>query len=326
MKRSRTITWEEVRVALLVLAGTAVLALGVYFIGKTGSIFGRRYRLVTLMESASGLAPGAMVQLAGQPVGQVAEIRFIAVEQRPETGEKVAIWLSIDRSFQNQIREDSRAAVQTQGLLGDRLVNIEPGSRSSRVLEPRDTLTASPPLDYEALFSSAQDAVYSLTDVTRDLTRLTQGLLAGEGTMGLLVTDPELYHELVDLSVRLDSTLALANAGDGSLGRLLREDAVYDHLLSSLAALDTVAARVAAGEGSLGRLVASDSVYRSLASTARRADSVLARLQQGRGAAGQLLTDEELYEELLRTVVDLNAILADLRQDPRKYIPPVKIF
>lgn len=326
MKRARAITWEEVRVAVLLVAGLAILGVGVFYVGETGSVFGQRYRLVTLMESSSGLAPGAMVQLAGQPVGQVAEIRFIPVEERPETGEKVAVWLSIDRAVQHQIRGDSRAVIQTQGLLGDRLVNIEPGGRAASVLEPGDTLVASSPLDYEELFSSTREAVTSLTDVTRNLNELTEGLLAGEGTLGLLVSDPALYRELVDLSGSLDSTLALANTGEGALGRLLREGEVYDRLLSSLAAMDTVTGRIAAGEGSLGRLVASDSLYRSLAATARHADSLLARVQEGRGAAGQLFTEDELYEELLRTVVDLNAILADLRQDPRKYIPPVTVF
>ncbi len=304
----------------------AVLALGVFFVGQTGHVFGERYELVTLMRTAAGLVPGAAVQLAGQNVGQVDRIELVSPERRPADGAAVAVWLAINRDVQEQIRRDSRAQTRTLGLLGDKIIDIEPGTTAAAVLSTGDTLLSSEPLDYQLLLQEASDAVYGLTELTDNLADLTARLLAGEGTVGQLVTDDALYLGLVELSASLDTTLTAVNSGEGTLGRLLLDDSVYVHLSAAARSLDSITQTIAEGRGSIGRLLTTDSLYVALTSAARRADSLLAILESGEGSAGKLLADDALYEELLRTIVDLNSIVSDLRENPRKYIPPVEVF
>lgn len=326
MRRSRAITWEEVKVGVMLIIALGLLAASIFFIGDMGSVFGDRYELVTLMRSAQGLAPGASVQLAGQPVGQVARIGFIGPEDRPPTGEGLAVWLAINRQVQSQIRSDSRARIRTLGLLGDRIIDIEPGSPGARTLEPGDTLVAAEVFDYAELLDEASTAVVSLTDLVRSLDALTRDLLAGEGTVGQLLVNPDLYDHLVGMSGDLSRLLASVNSGEGALGRLVQDDELYDRLVGAIESLDSVTAKLARGEGSLGRLLGSDSLYESLAGAASSTDSLLAGLRSGEGSIGQLIVDEALYEELLRMIVELNSILADLRANPDKYIPPIKVF
>lgn len=326
MRRSAPITWDQVRVGLFLLVALALLALGVFLVGDTGHVFGERYRLVTLLRSSAGLVPGAPVQVAGRSAGQVDRIEFIEPERRPPSGEAVAVWLAVDREVQALVRADSRARLRTQGLLGDRLVDIEPGSAGARVLQPGDTLAAVEALDYQEALDQASEAVTTFTELVRNLTELTGGALAGEGALGRLVTDEALYDRLVDLAGTLDRLLERAVAGEGSLGRLLADDALYERLASAAAALDSLTSAIAAGEGTLGRLAVSDSLYRAVGDAAARTDSILQGVQAGRGALGRLVTEDEAYEELLKTLVELNAILEDLRADPAKYIPPVKVF
>lgn len=326
MRRSTPLTWEQVRVGALLMAALALLALGVFFIGQVGHVFGDRYRLVTMMRSGAGLVPGAAVQLAGQNVGQVESIRWIDPEDRPETGETVLMELAVNRAVQGQIRTDSRARLRTQGLLGDRVVDITPGSAGAVVLQPGDTLVAEEPLDYQEILEQASGAVTGLTELASRLEQMTGRLLAGEGSLGRLVTDTLLYSELATLSGALGGFLRRANRGEGSLGRLLRDDRLYERLVSVTAGLDTLTRQVVEGEGSLGRMVSSDSLYRSLHDVVVRSDSLLRRVEEGRGTAGRLMADEALYEELLRTLGEVNAILADLRDDPRRYLPPVEVF
>lgn len=326
MRRSAPVTWDQIRVGILLLVGLAVLAVGTFFIGEMGGVFGDRYRLVTLMRSAAGLVPGASVQLAGQGVGQVTEIEWIPPEERPETGEAVAVWLAVNRQVQAQVRSDSRARVRTQGLLGDRVVDIEPGSADARVLEPGDTLAASEPLAYQELLGQAATAVAELTSLSRDLESLTRRLLAGEGSLGRMVVDEALYRHLVEVSGSLGEFLDRVVRGEGTLGRLLTDEELYRRLSSGAAALDSVTGRVAAGRGTLGKMVASDSLYDRMLALTQRSGAILERLEEGGGTAGRLLEDETLYEELLRTLVDLNAVLEEIRRNPRKYIPPVRVF
>ena len=326
MRRSSAVTWEEVKVGVILIVSVALLAAGIFFIGNTGSVFGERYQLVTLMRSAAGLVPGAAVQLAGQPVGQVSRITFISPEDRPASGEGLQVWLAVNRGVQSQIRSDSRARIRTMGLLGDRIIDIEPGSPDARILEEGDTLVAAEVLDYSELLDEASTAVVSLTRLVRSMDELTQDLLAGEGTVGQLFVNRRLYDELVGLSSDLSRLLQGVNAGEGTLGRMAKDEELYDRIVSAVAALDSMTAKLSRGEGSLGKLIESDSLYRSLAGAASRSDSLIAGLRAGEGSIGQLIVDESLYEELLRMVVELNNILSDLRAQPDKYIPPITVF
>lgn len=326
MRQGTAITWEQVRVGLFIMAGLAMMATLIFLVGGTGHVFGKRYQLVTLLKSAAGLVPGAAVQLAGQNVGQVEDIRFIDPSERPATGEAIAVWLAINEDVRDQIRSDSRAQVRTQGLLGDRVIDIRPGTAEARVLLPLDTVAAASSLDYDQVLAEGAAAITDLVTVTGNLAVLTASVLEGEGTLGQLVSDERLYESLVSLSVRLDTIAAIAASPESSIGRLIRDEELYFGIRSAVASFDSVAASLARGEGSIGKLVRSDSLYVDLRSVVQRTDSLLALLQSGDGAAGRLMTDDELYEEILRTIVELNAVLSDLRADPARYVPDVSIF
>jgi phospholipid/cholesterol/gamma-HCH transport system substrate-binding protein len=313
-------------VGLVLIVALFLLGLGIFFIGNVGDQFGSRYRLVTLMESAAGLVVGAPVQVAGQNVGQVDRVEFIRPEVRPESGEAVSVWLAVNVAIRDQIRADSRARVRTQGLLGDRLIDIEPGSADAPVLADGDTLSAAPALSYEELLGQAADAVQGLITLSEEMTGTLRRVADGEGSLGRLLTEEDLYAGLVELNENLNQVLSPVVRGEGTLGQLLRDETLYDRLTAATGSLDSVSALVARGEGTLGQLVRSDSLYRALTASARRADELLAAIESGDGAVGQLINDETLYEELLRTVVDLNALLQDIRANPKKFIPTVKVF
>ncbi len=326
MRRGAAVTWEQVRVGLLILGALALLSLAVFLVGDTGNVFGQRYRLVTLVRSAAGLVPGAAVQLAGQTVGQVDDIQFIAPDARPESGEPIAIWMAINTNVRDQIRTDSRAQVRTQGLLGDKLIDIRPGSAGAGILAPGDTVASAASLDFDALFAEGAEAVGDLVVVARNLSDLTRGLLEGEGTLGRLVVDEAMYERLVALAGSLDSLVAVAASPDNSLMRLLTDDTLYTAIRSSVASFDTLSRSVVEGEGTLGQLIRSDSLHSELTSTVSRADSLLGSLLSGEGSAGRLFTDETMYEELLKTLVELNTILEDVRRDPARYMPDISVF
>jgi phospholipid/cholesterol/gamma-HCH transport system substrate-binding protein len=326
MRRSRPITWEQIRVGLVLIVALAILAMAVFFIGGIGHVFGERYRLVTLMESAAGLVPGAPVQVAGQNAGQVDRIEFIRPEDRPPTGETVAVWLTVNVEVRGQVREDSRARVRTQGLLGDRLIDIEPGSAELAIMQEGDTLASAPALNYQELLGQAADAVESLTTLSRSLSEVADSLLTGEGSLGQMLVDDRLYRGLVDLSGSMSEVMGPMADGEGFLGKLIQEDTLYHRLVSTTTQLDSLTGQLLSESGTFGRLVHSDSLYRALSSSAARTDSLLAKLERGEGSLGRLTTEEDLYEELLKTIVDLNALLQDVRSDPKRFVPPIRIF
>jgi phospholipid/cholesterol/gamma-HCH transport system substrate-binding protein len=319
-------TWEQVRTGVFLLIALAIGGTALVLVGDTGNVFGERYQLVTLVRSAAGLVPGAAVQLAGQTVGQVDRVELIEPENRPATGQAIALWLDVNVEVRSQIRADSRAQVRTQGLLGDRLIDIRPGSVGERILEDGDTVQAAASVDFDVLIAEGSEAVGDLVQITGDLSELTRNVLAGEGTIGRLMTDAGLYERMVNLAEAMDTLVTAAADPDGPVMRLLDDDSLYVSVQSTLASLDSVAAGIARGEGSLGRMLATDSLYTALLGSVTRTDSLLASLESGEGAMGRLFTDPGLYEELLKTMVDLGSLLEAFREDPARYMPDISVF
>lgn len=323
---------RQVRVGIVIIVAMLVLAFGIFQVGRLFDVFASRYTLVTLLESSGGLMSGSPVTLAGQRVGQVDEIEFLPVEQRTDSA-NIYVRLSINRNVREQIRGDSRAVLQTQGLLGDRFVNISPGSPGSPVLEAGDTLESMPPLDYESVLRSAAVTMEHVQDVVVDLRTITDGLAEGRGTLGALLEDEVLYDRMATATTELAGLLRTINRSDGTMARIIQDPELYTRMNSTLARLDSLGGAVLDGEGSLGRLVRDDELYDGLVGVVGRADSTLAGMEGFvSGAAGadgslaRLIEDPALYDELLKTIVDLQTLIQAIREDPGALSPEIRVF
>jgi len=329
--RRQGFEWRYVRVAALGVAGLLLLSYAVLRVGAIFDVFADRYELVTLVPSALGLREGAPVTLAGQRIGQVSAIEFIPL--REKRGEhNLRVRLAISEEVQDQVRADSRAFLRTQGLLGDKFVDIQPGSVRAQVLRSGDTLSAGPSADMDELIAQAAGALDQANSIVGSLREITGGLASGQGSMGRFLMDEQLYLRMVGATGELQTTLAQVNRADGTFGRLLRDPALYGQIQGAIGRVDSIGGLILGGQGSMGRLLRDDQLFQSLASTTARADSAMGGLtalldgmRSGEGSLQKLLTEPELYDQFLKAVVDLQALLNDVRQTPGKYKPDIQV-
>lgn len=317
MKRSAMITWDQLRVALVILAAVGIVVLAGYKLGQAANLFTRRYDLVVFLPAANGLRPGGSVTLAGQLVGTVKEIQFLPVDF--DTTRNLRIVARIDRSLREQIREDSEARLRTMGLLGDKVLDISPGTPRYAVLEPGDTLRAAVSLDYDAVIEKAASAVDDMVVLTRDLRTITGGLAKGQGTMGQLLTNRAMYDELTGAMARANSLFASLQNPNGTFGRILNDPTLYARMTATVSSLDSTLRLVQSSEGSMGRLLRDTTLYTNLVGIAGGADSLMKLMTRQDGAVSRLLSDETLYDQLTKLTTDLGAVLADVRRDPKRY-------
>ncbi len=181
-------TAQRIRVGLVIVIAALVLAYGIFQVGRLFDVFPSRYPLVTLLDNGAGLIEGAPVTLAGQRVGQVDDIRFLPVDERTDSTNIVAV-LAVNRDVEGQIRSDSRASLQTQGLLGNRFIDISPGSTAAAPLQPGDTIPAVPALDYESVLRTVATRMTEVQHVVGDLQVLTD---RARGPLGAEPRDPGL--------------------------------------------------------------------------------------------------------------------------------------
>jgi phospholipid/cholesterol/gamma-HCH transport system substrate-binding protein len=325
MKRATFITWEQLKVGGMILLALAILTVAVVKLGEAANLFSKRYRLVVLLPSANGLRVGGTVTVAGQLAGTVASIDFLPPDA--DTTRNLRVIVEVDQSLQQQVREDSRARLRTLGLLGDKIVDISPGTPRYAVLPPNDTLQVEPALDYEAVLIQASGAVNDMIQLTRDLKGITGGMARGEGTVGQLLTNRSLYDELNGTLARTNALVTRLQAPNGSFAKLLDDPALYQNLNGMIGSVDSLVRQMRSENGTLGKLLTDDTLYTHLVAITAGADSLVKQVARGNGFAAKLINDQQLYEQLTKTITDLNAILADVRQNPGRYTKGmIKVF
>jgi phospholipid/cholesterol/gamma-HCH transport system substrate-binding protein len=327
MKRSSFITWDQLKVGALILVALIILGVAILKLGNAGNLFGKRYRLVAYVASASGLRIGGPVTVAGQLAGSIKDISFLPVDA--DTTRNLKLVVEVNSELREQVRQDSRAKIKTMGLLGDKVFDITVGTPKYRALHEGDTLVIGPSIDYEAVVQEASGAISEVVRLTRDLSKITSSINRGEGTLGQLVTNRQLYDQLNTTLARMSSLMARLENPRGTIGRLLDDPSLYYSLNRAIASADTVISQINSGSGSVGKLLRDDTLYIHLNSVVARADSLMGAMASGKGTINKLFTDQQLYDQLVKTVTELNNVLIEVRRDPRRYTPgmiQVKLF
>jgi phospholipid/cholesterol/gamma-HCH transport system substrate-binding protein len=327
MKRSSFISWDQLKVGVLILIAVIILAFAAVRLGQAGNLFGKRFQLVSFVANASGLRIGGPVSVAGQLAGTIKDIQFLPPDL--DTTRNLKLLLEIDRKLSDQVRADSRAKIKTMGLLGDKVFDISVGTPRYRTLHEGDTLVIAPSIDYEAVVQQASGAISEVVGLTRDLKKVTGGITRGEGTLGQLVTNRQLYDQLNGTLARTSALMSRLENPRGTIGRLLDDPQLYYSLNRTVASADTIIRQITAGNGSVGKLMRDDTLYVHLVSVVSRADSLVGAMASGKGTMQKLFTDQQLYDMLLKTVTELNNVLVDVRRDPQRYTKQmiqVKLF
>ena len=137
---------------LFVFAALLILLAAVFIIGGQQMLFTTSYHLQAQFPTVSGLLNGAEVRLGGLRKGTVDEIRL---PSRP--GEKLVVSMSIDSSTRNLVKKDSIAAIETEGLLGNKFVAISFGSQEAGGVKDWDTIVSAPPLDLSDMLKKSNE-------------------------------------------------------------------------------------------------------------------------------------------------------------------------
>ncbi|HKN20051.1 MAG TPA: MlaD family protein [Terracidiphilus sp.] len=203
------------RLGAFIVATLAVLAAGVFIIGSQENLFRSTYQLKAQFDNVAGLAVGAEVQLGGVHSGNV---RSIKLPHKP--GDKVIVVMDLDRSTKEIIKQDSVASIETEGVLGNQFVAISFGSAGQAEVADGETIQSVPPLELgamlakaNAILDSSQQAVANTTAATAHLNSVSAKIDSGQGTVGALVNDRQVYNNLEQTTTTLHDTMLQAQTG-----------------------------------------------------------------------------------------------------------------
>jgi phospholipid/cholesterol/gamma-HCH transport system substrate-binding protein len=354
MAHRKQLTWTELRVGLFVLVGLLVLAAGIFYV--TGSKFlGPKYQLTTYLPEVSGLTNGAPVRVDGVEVGNVESIRLLprTPGKAPQKNKNIEVVMRVDKQFKDDILTDSTASLVTEGLLGNRYVNITRGFTGTPLTDKGVIPGAEEKAMKEVVERSAEvlGNLNALSDEVRDL---IEGVKEGKGSLGKLLTDEQAYNHLNSLLARGDTLVGNVQAGQGTLGKLVTSDEMYTKVNSGLDHVNVILADVRAqkgtigklmydpslydqakqaltngnatlddvraGKGTLGKLVTDDTLYTKMRDTSSNLATATAKLNETTNTAGKLFSDPKLYENLTGVTGDMRLLISDFRKNPKKFL------
>jgi len=298
MPQRQRITWAQLRVGTMVIISLAVLAIGIFFISGQVGFFSRRYTLKAYISDAAGLREGAQVRLAGVAVGNVERVR---ISPYNEPTRAVEIVMAVARSYQDQIRTDSKASIETVGLLGESYVNLTRGNPGKEVIPDGGVLNSSEEADIKRVVQNANDVIVNLRVLSTKLNDITGQIQSGKGTLGKVVYDQTLYNRVNKTADTLDRLVTRADQGEGTLGKLMVDETLYKTTLATLDHLNKVIDDVQHGPGSLARFVSDPSVYNNVNHMVAQANSLIEGINQGHGTLGKLATESQLYDRANET-------------------------
>lgn len=203
------------RLGAFILVTLAILAVGVFVIESKEYLFRSTYQLKAEFDNVAGLAAGADVQVGGVHSGTV---ESIVLPHKP--GEQVTVIMDLDKSTHEIIKHDSVAAIETAGVLGNQYVAISFGSAGQAEVKDGEIIQSEPPLVMSDLLKktsdildSSQQAINNTTLATAHLNSVSAKIDSGQGTVGALVNDKQLYSHLEQTTATLHDTMLKAETG-----------------------------------------------------------------------------------------------------------------
>ncbi len=347
MAQRKQLTWTELRVGLFVLVALLVIAVGIFYVTGAGFL-GPKYRLRTYLPEVAGVTNGAPVRLDGVDIGNVESIRIVprTPGHAPEKSRNIELVMRLDKRFQPDIMTDSTAKLVTEGLLGNRYVNITRGFTGVPLKENQEV----PGTAEQAL----SDVMASMQGLTVDVHEVIARLESGQGTLGKLLTDDQAYNNLNGLLAKgnemvgdiqkghgtlgklvasdemyskanatldnVNGVVSDARAGKGTIGKLLNDPTLYDQAKKAVENGNSIMSDVRSGKGSLGKLATDDELYNKLRDSSSNLASATAKLNDNTTTAGKLFSDPKLYDNLTGLTGDLRLLIGDFRQNPKKFL------
>jgi phospholipid/cholesterol/gamma-HCH transport system substrate-binding protein len=314
MPSQQEVRWSQLKVGVIVLIAAVVLTTLLFLMTSASGlgVFSKKLTIPVYFENSAGLKEGAAVNLQGVTIGNVKSIAVVTDPDRKLT--PVRVVLKLDSKFAASLKEDSKAALTTVGVLGDTVVDINSQFAKGPLLKDGDELKTLETPTLTDVVKASQGTIESLNVILAKMNTIVDNLESGKGSIGMLINNPDLYNKANATVDELQKLARNLNEGKGSVGKLITDDSLYNRLNETSGKLENIANALDAGKGTAGMLLKDDSMYKNLNSTLAHANSLLADADAGKGGLGLMLKDPKFRDDLSHTLGQVNELITGVNE------------
>ena len=170
------------KLGMFVVVGILLFIVIIYVIGINRNLFGSNFILNSQFKNVSGLKVGSNVRLSGINIGTVSKIEFI-------TDSLVLVRLLIKDEVQRYIKIDALASIGSDGLVGDKVLIIEPGSSSKSVVKDNGIIASNSTIEIEDVMKSIKKSAENAEIITKELADFSFKMNDKNGFLSKVMTD-----------------------------------------------------------------------------------------------------------------------------------------
>lgn len=284
-------TSKNIRLGLFVLLGTLFLIYGLYMIGSNRNLFGSTFRINAIFSNVNGLMKGNNVRFAGIDVGTVDNVTII-------NDSCVKVVMVIEADVQKYIRKNALAGIGTDGLMGNKLVNINPSMEKAPGVKQGDTLQTMKPIETDEMLRTLNRTNDNIAAITDNLKTIT-AKINSRNTLWSLLMDTVVADNVKQaiVNIRLTGSNSAEITGDlsnivdgikngkGSFGALLTDTMLSNHVRQTVVKIKLISDNAALISGNLS--------------------SIIQRTDSGKGTIGRLLMDTTFVPNLDKSMTNL---------------------
>lgn len=282
---------DNAKVGMLVLAGLVFLIFTLYMIGKNRNLFGSTFTIKAVLNNVNGLVTGNNVRFKGMDVGTVQSIRV-------ENDTAILVTMTIDEKMKPYIKQNAIATIGTDGLMGNKLININSDSGPSFPIKQGDVIQSRKPVETDEMLRTLNTTNNNIERITHNLYEITVKLNSSESLWTLLsdtVITIDLKNAVVDFkragANTADLTATAKNIvlkfenGNGIAYKLFTDTTLSSQLASSLQQIEQASNQTSVMMKDL--------------------KTVVDDMRKGDGTAGLLLTDTLLRQTLFKSAINI---------------------
>lgn len=282
-------TSQKIKLGVFVVLGTLILIAALYFIGNRQHLFTNNIPVYAEFENVNGLQLGNNVRYSGINVGTVSKIEMLEES-------RILVQMMVEEATGKFIKKDAIATVGSDGLVGSMVVNILPGNQKLASINPGDTIASYSRIGADDMLSTLNVTNENAALLTSDLLKITDKILEGKGTLGVLVSDTTLAKNFKTTLVNLQETSRQTTIAMNRINKELANINIDESLAGTLLK-DTVSRNRM--ENIIMKL---DSSSNNITEITGNIETIIKRIEKGEGALNYLTQDPELVRNIDTTL------------------------
>ncbi|HMN23197.1 MAG: MCE family protein [Ignavibacteriaceae bacterium] len=243
------------KLGIFIFLGSVLLVVLIFLLGNKDQLFASTFTIKAQFKNTEGLRNGASVRFGGIDVGAVKEIKIL-----DDNSGRVEVIMRIKEDIRKYVKKDSRASIETEGLVGNKVVMLTMGSIDAEEIMDGGRILSKEPLSFADIIEETQGIMAYTKDMTKNMAEIVSKVNQGEGTLGRIINDDKLYVAATNLTNTADRNLNSISEDMkdvmvlfDNLGTGVKD--VVTNINQIVTRIDTVLQDVSEGKGLLGSLV-----------------------------------------------------------------------